>query len=85
MKIKTLAMLKMEKNFIAQEKGYPRNPYAVFNEEFLLSRINEEFIELIEAIHNKDIHNAKRECADISNLVDYLFERLTIKDEERRK
>jgi hypothetical protein len=47
--IRTLAMLKMEKNFIAHiEEGYPRQPY---NDEkqsvnFLISRVEDELNEL---------------------------------------
>lgn len=76
--IKTLAMLKMEKNFIALEKGYPRQPYNAPNQStsFLVYRIEEELEELKDALAKKDFLVMKEECADISNLVDYLFEKL---------
>jgi len=76
--IKSLAMLKMEKNFIALEKGYPRQPYADPNQSiaFLIGRIHDEFNELLVAFETKDVAKMKEECADISNIVDYLFEKL---------
>lgn len=76
--IKSLAMLKMEKNFIALEKGYPRQPYNASNQSksFLVYRIEEEMNELKDALAKKDFLIMKEECADISNLVDYLFEKL---------
>ena len=77
--IKSLAMLKMEKNFIAYcEKGYPRQPYNSEKQPifFLIHRIEEELEELKEAFQEKNISVMKEECADISNLVDYLFEKL---------
>ena len=76
--MKTLAMLKMEKNFVAHiEKKYPRNPYDVYTTRDLLSRLNDETHELIESVvMTKDVESAKQECADISNIIDYIFERL---------
>jgi len=76
--IRTLAMLKMEKNFIAHiEKGYPRQPY---NDEkqsvnFLISRVEDELSELWDAYSNNDVPTMREECVDISNLGDYLFEK----------
>ena len=81
-------MLKMEKNFIAHnEKGYPRKPYANgtpddVNALFFLKRVKEEVTELQEAIEktivNRDkshsLYEIKLEIADVSNLLDYLFE-----------
>ena len=75
--MKTLAMLKMEKNFIAYlEKGYPRQPYECYTIVDLFVRLEEEVEELRETLKNKEIENAKLECADISNIIDYIFERL---------
>jgi chromosomal replication initiation ATPase DnaA len=76
--IKSLSMLKMEKNFIALEKGYPRQPYNAPNQptSFLISRIEDELTELKQAFKKLDIAIMKEECADISNIVDYLFEML---------
>lgn len=87
--IKSLAMLKMEKNFIAHcEKGYTRQPYKDIKQpiQFLIYRINQELVELkqgytkslteSETLRLEDIINLKEECADISNLVDYLYEKL---------
>lgn len=78
--IKTLAMLKMEKNFIALEKGYLRQPYddnITQPTSFLISRIHQEYMELVEAFDIHNIAGMKEECADVSNLVDYLFEKLS--------
>lgn len=75
---KTLAMLKMEKNFIAHiEKQKPRYPYARFSAHFILTRINQEFRELRNACATNDADKAKEEIADISNFLDYLFEKIT--------
>ena len=76
--IQSLAMLKMEKNFIALEKDYPRQPYADSQQptSFLIRRIEDELTELKEAFKVHDIVVMKEECADISNIVDYLFEML---------
>lgn len=79
--IKSLAMLKMEKNFIAHmEKGYPRQPYRDENQPiaFMIRRIQEELEELREAFRTAKFQTMKEECADISNIVDYLFEELLI-------
>lgn len=85
--IKTLAMLKMEKNFVALvEKGYPRKPYEEYTLDELNTRLMDEVEELdqyIVLLRNKlgtlapeyqQIYTnmAKAECADISNIVDYI-------------
>jgi NTP pyrophosphatase (non-canonical NTP hydrolase) len=72
--IKTLAMLKMEKNFIALDKGYPRQPYLKIKIEDYFKYLETEIIELKIAIQNHDNINIKEELADISNFVDYIFE-----------
>lgn len=73
--IKTLAMLKMEKNFIALcEKKYPRQPYQIYKPEFLVDRIDDELRELKEALVIRDYQTVREECADIINIVEYLFE-----------
>lgn len=75
--IKTLAMLKMEKNFVAViEKKYPRKPYEAFNIAHLIERLKQETIELEQAYTAGKYEAAKLECADISNIVDYIFERI---------
>jgi len=74
--IKSLAMLKMEKNFIAQEKAYPRQPYKLYSLGDLYAKLVEEVTELHEAMKRMNTKEAKEECADISNVVDYLFEKL---------
>ena len=78
--IKSLAMLKMEKNFIAYcEKKYPRQPYKELPPSYLIQRIEEELKELKEAFDKSNpdfISNMMEECADISNLTDYLYELL---------
>ena len=70
-------MIKMEKNFVAQEKGYPRKPYDFYDNGFLFIRLQEEVEELRRALATHDLKEAKKECADISNVIDYLFERLS--------
>lgn len=77
--IRSLAMLKMEKNFIALcEKHYPRQPYKELPPSYLIKRIKEELAELDAAFDKVpiDVPGMMEECADISNLVDYLFELL---------
>jgi len=76
-KIHSLAMLKMEKNFVAHiEKKYPRRPYSKQCLEFLAKRLAEEGLELVRAINCRNTEAAKLECADVSNIVDYIFEGL---------
>jgi len=82
--MKTLAMMKMEKNFVAQEKGYPRKPYDNYSLSFLMKRLYQESTELARAIVDKDFENAKLECGDVSNIVDYIFEKL-VNDAEKKK
>jgi NTP pyrophosphatase (non-canonical NTP hydrolase) len=73
--IKSLAMLKMEKNFIAYvEKGYPRQPYIQYPINIWIRRIKDELYEFIKASNENDIIGMKEELADISNIVDYMFE-----------
>jgi len=69
----------MEKNFIAVlEKKYPRKPYSEYSMAFFLKRIRDETLELERAISANDFENAMWECGDISNIVDFIFERLII-------
>lgn len=73
----TLAMMKMRKNFIAVlEKGYPKQPYEEFSSEYLTARIREELEELEKALKDESLYEALFELADISNLVDFCFERI---------
>lgn len=76
--MKTLAMIKMEKNFVAHiDKQYPRKPYEIFDLKKLMFRLFQEVGELREAIvYDKDFEKAKLECADVSNIIDYIFEKL---------
>ena len=97
--MKTLAMMKMEKNFIAQiDKRYPRKPYEHYSLASLKEKLLEEMNELNEALRDVDgtpislkpritplwtvseraelIERAKQECADVSNVIDYIFEAL---------
>lgn len=70
-------MLKMEKNFVAViDKKYPRKPYEVFNIGQLIERLKQETKELEEAYIAGKYEKAKVECADCSNIIDYLFERI---------
>ena len=79
--IHSLAMLKMEKNFIAHnEKEYPRQPYLKYSLGYLIERLKQEVNELEEASDKANLDDVKRECADVSNIVDYIFEQLCIID-----
>ena len=78
MQVKTLAMLKMEKNFVAVlEKKYPRKPYEHYTLQFLIERLEQEVAELKKACNAWNTENAKGECADVSNIIDYIFECLS--------
>jgi NTP pyrophosphatase (non-canonical NTP hydrolase) len=78
-------MMKMEKNFIAVlEKRHPRKPYENYSLAELTKWFLEEVNELYEALKNcqdhpssKERKEAKLECADVSNFVDFLFEKLS--------
>ncbi len=84
MGIKSLAMLKMEKNFRALAKGYPRQPYRLAL-AFLLKRLKQEVKELEKELKKYNYVNAKAECADVSNIVDYIFEKLSkVKIDDRQ-
>ena len=71
-------MLKMEKNFIALEKNYHRQPYLDPQQpfEYLIKRLHDEFIELREEYETNEIEGMKEELADMSNIIDYIFEKL---------
>ena len=70
-------MYKMEKNFIAvNKKKYPQNPYEKLSTSYLLSRLHEEYDELYEAFIQQDGEAMRKEVADCSNILDYIFERL---------
>ena len=74
---KTLAMLKMEKNFVAViEKKYPRKPYEIYPLAELIERLKQEVKELEEAYKKGKYEAAKLECADCSNIIDFIFERI---------
>jgi len=74
---KTLAMRKMEKNFISvMEKNKPRKPYSEFSIWFLIKRLREETNELHEAVLESKFDEAKNEVADCSNILDYIYEQL---------
>lgn len=84
-RIKTLATLKMEKNFIAVlSKRYPRNPYERFTTAFLFNRLRDEMRELGDALDKNDLREAMLEIADLSNICDFLFERLCLLEAIRR-
>jgi NTP pyrophosphatase (non-canonical NTP hydrolase) len=75
--VKSLAMRKMEKNFIAvNQKRKTRYPYRDNTLQFLIVRLFQEFKELNEAVQAGDFENAMDECADVSNITDYVFEAL---------
>lgn len=75
MKPTSLAMLKMEKNFIAVlEKKYPRKPYVEYALIPLYNRLVEESKELKEAIYDLSVEAIRNEIADMSNILDFMFE-----------
>lgn len=67
----SLEFWKREKNFIAQDKGYVRDPEG-FSYKFLMGRLSDEKEELEEAIKLKNSSKIIRECSDVSNIVDYI-------------
>ena len=67
----SLEYWKKEKNFIAQDKGYKRDPEG-FPLEFLLGRLFDEKDELHDAIMSGVKEDIIKECADVSNLIDYI-------------
>jgi len=82
----SLEYWKREKNFRAQDKGYVRDPEG-FTFKFLFKRLKEEIDELEETLINttgfedmkvvnfyldSQAEEVIKECADISNLVDYI-------------
>jgi hypothetical protein len=72
---KSLAMRKMEKNFIAHiDKGYQRRPYShkEYDMHFWLQRLYEELNELEQAKTSDEICD---ELADLSNIIDFIFEK----------
>jgi hypothetical protein len=83
--IKSLAMLKMEKNFIALEKGYRRQPYTFYPPSFWVDKIKEELAEMEEALKKKNVTGMMEECADLSNVIDYFFELLLRFEFQNRK
>jgi len=89
--ITSLAMLKMEKNFIAHnEKGYPRQPYKQYSLADCFGFVKREVDELELAVrqyyqimpnkHFEDelLVSIRNEIADVSNCLDYLFEKTMI-------
>ena len=89
--IKSLAMMKMEKNFIAHnEKGYPRQPYNIYSLADCFSFVEREMKELDLAVgqyyasrgtpkfSEESLVDILHEIADVSNCLDYLFEKTLI-------
>ena len=88
--IESLAMLKMEKNFVAHnDKGYPRQPYAQYDINDHFGFVEREYRELKQAfldyhtdiIKDNKMHlmtthlvNIRNEIADVSNTLDYFYE-----------
>ena len=91
-KIKSLAMMKMEKNFIAHnQKGYPRKPYNTYSLADCFGFVEREMKELDEAVRSyygiRDpiiLTEIRKEIADVSNCLDYLYEKTMIVDGELR-
>ena len=72
----SLAARKMEKNFIAVfEKEYRRKPQNQFSYDFWMKRLNKEALELEIEILKLDYDAICDELADLSNIIDYLYEK----------
>ena len=78
----SLSYWKREKNVRAQDKGYVRDPEG-FPLRFLLKRLKQEVKELddiawgyysqdFSSIGEKQIEKIVKECADVSNIIDYI-------------
>ena len=87
--IKSLSMLKMEKNFIAAiDKNYPRRPYEEWDIVDLHSFVEREQKELKHEVitlgkveefgldEYDQLIKIMNEVADVSNTLDYLYEAL---------
>ena len=87
--VKSLSMLKMEKNFVAaMDKGYPRRPYEKWDIVDLHSFVEREMKELKHEVitlgkveefglfEHDQLIKIMNEIADVSNTLDYLYERL---------
>jgi hypothetical protein len=76
MSIKSLAALKMEKNFKAViDKGYPRQPYKSYSIVELFDFVEREMKELQDAFKiGSPFRDIREEIADVSNCLDYLYE-----------
>ena len=78
-------MLKMEKNFIAViEKGYSRCPYDEYDLIDATEWLTREYKELLDAVKNGTITEIKNEIADVSNVLDYMYEMVLIEEEVNR-
>lgn len=70
--------LKRKKISKAIEKGYSPHPeYHSF--EFLLKRLKDEVQELINAVQSANINEAKEECADVANIVEFIYKKLEVR------
>jgi len=87
--ITSLAMIKMEKNFIAHnEKGYPRQPYEQYSLADCFGFVEREMKELelavrqyysgrhIKQFADESLTDIRLEIADVSNCLDYLYEKV---------
>ena len=84
----SLAMIKLEKNFIAfLDKSYPRQPYLEYpmfsnGPRNLFSKVLREMDELADEMYSiredgftrEKLYAIMQEVADVSNTLDYLFE-----------
>jgi hypothetical protein len=74
--IKSLAMMKMEKNFRAQDKGYVRMPPDSNTINELAEWVHREYLELMDAVFDGDCVHIREEIADVANCLDYLYEKV---------
>lgn len=80
--VKTLAMIKMEKNLIAViDKGYTRYPYKDYSVNEMLNWFLREVQELVNAIDGETNTNIKNEIGDCSNVLDYMYEVVSARGE----
>jgi len=73
-------MLKMEKNFRGQDKGYVRMPPDSSDINELHSYIYREMAELDESLTTDDTVHIREEIADVINCLEYLYETVLRKE-----
>lgn len=81
--MRTIEQVKKDKNYLAHGKGYPIDPEG-FSLYFLMSRLWDEYQELIEAVKlNRESDAIIDELADMSNIIDYIATKIITKYPDR--